>query len=97
MKKFNIKDYEKDLSRFDLWNMVYERDDTIRMLLTRVISACKKNDCIAISKMLESLIHERIEREELGMRLVEAMQGLIKENQELKGLTEHFTISTPKR
>mgnify|MGYP007071570310 FL=1 len=47
--------------------------------------------------MLESLIHERIEREELGMRLVEAMQGLIKENQELKGLTEHFTISTPKR
>lgn len=96
MSKFDIKDYGSDLSRFEIWNLIYDRDDMIKKL-TRAVSAGKKNNCIALAQMLESVIHERNEFNEACTRLVESMQGLIKENQALKGLTEHFTITAPKK
>lgn len=96
MKKFDIKDSSPELNRAQLWNLVYERDDTIRKI-TRAMSAGKKNNCIAMAEMLEAVIHEKNEMDEFVMRCSESVQEILKENQYLRGLTKHFTISSPKK
>jgi hypothetical protein len=89
-------EYEKDLTQFDLWNMVYERDRVINRL-TKVMSQIKSNRYSGLVQLLDSAIHDRNEMEEISARVCSAVPKLIAENQHLRHLTKHFTVSTPKQ